>query len=272
MRQLATILHDIAALKRPLHPGVAGAMRPEELRKWKEAIALWRIARPDGDAAYCALLDECAAIEKTSAEFRARESCLRDAGVPSRILASLDAPRDTDALSLAREFCASEFRWLVLVGRTGIGKSVAAAFVCDVASRLAPVTWISAAECLDSLQRFDAAAMAANLRRVSMLVLDDLGTEGRIGPLQALLSARHDDNRRTVITANLSTAALRERLGTRVADRVRSSSLVLRAPTAESMRVPSDRRQVGSPATQRVTTESPEPGGLSTNDTETVPR
>jgi DNA replication protein DnaC len=73
------------------------------------------------------------------------------------------------------------------------------------------------------------------------LVLDDIGTEFNDGKgmfaakLDRLLDARYREYRRTLITTNLTGAALAERYDSRVIDRIREGA-VWQTITGESMR------------------------------------
>jgi DNA replication protein DnaC len=74
----------------------------------------------------------------------------------------------------------------------------------------------------------------ARLGDVHLLVVDDIGAEAQTawgsGLLGELLNARHQDLKRTIITSNLTREAFKERVGERVADRVREDGEVVDLP------------------------------------------
>src|SRR6185503_21067088 len=69
------------------------------------------------------------------------------------------------------------------------------------------------------------AAELATLKRVRLLVLDEVGAEHLTDSARALLSellnARYEGSLRTVLTANLDEKTLETRLGKRIFDRIR---------------------------------------------------
>lgn len=113
---------------------------------------------------------------------------------------------------------------LVLSGDKGVGKSIAAAFAL---SRLSGA-WLWARRSLGDVD-FD----LAEAERTRLLVLDDLGTEysGANGyaveRAAALLELRHAEGRRTIVTTNLLPAAIEERYGARLLDRLRERARVV---------------------------------------------
>lgn len=73
----------------------------------------------------------------------------------------------------------------------------------------------------------DASARLEVVKHVECLVLDDLGAEHRseftASLLFELLQHRHEEALRTVVTTNLNPEAFRERVGSRLYDRIRSA-------------------------------------------------
>ena len=69
------------------------------------------------------------------------------------------------------------------------------------------------------------------LARTPLLVLDDYGTEHVSAFARScwhqVLAARHEDERPTILTANLTRPQLREALGSRLADRIASDCTML---------------------------------------------
>lgn len=141
---------------------------------------------------------------------------------------------------------------LVLLGKTGVGKSVAAAWcVMEWGSErpwwrgnpggpLKPaVVWLyvppvqALTLVLEENQRALDNALAAEL-----LVLDEVVLEaGKAGAaaVRTLIARRLDSGRPVVLTTNLDAAQLREALGSNISDRLRQCGRFPRLP-AESMR------------------------------------
>jgi DNA replication protein DnaC len=162
------------------------------------------------------------------------EADLRRVGIPDRAIATITGDLDeTDALRAVRAFLATNDSFLVLAGRPGTGKTVAAArgllevppehvgIVNDpfVSRDGAPTTIqrprtvrFTDAHELAQASNFDG-DLWGQLRRVHLLVIDDTGRElldntGRaLGNLVNLLCRRHDDAKRTICTTNLEAQA-----------------------------------------------------------------
>jgi DNA replication protein DnaC len=121
-------------------------------------------------------------------------------------------------------------RGLVLVGPTGTGKSMLAAGITQRARSLGISTrWVSVASWLEELEtlrqvsREEWAREQERLRRVRLLVLDDLGAEdvrAWARRLDAIVSARYDARLSLLVTTNLGPDALRRTYGDRVASRL----------------------------------------------------
>lgn len=163
------------------------------------------------------------------------------AGVPYAAIAKLrQGPSKSTALAAAREFNKdSQALFLLLLGPTGVGKTLAAALVVvDFASKWPwnlqplggmqePIRWVDSVT-LTRLSAFDdeAKRYVEALKACHLLVLEDAGDEGTElgrGVFVELLMARHAKGRRTVITANLRPPTFRGRYGAAVADRIRES-------------------------------------------------
>lgn len=177
----------------------------------------------------------------------AASNALKRSGCPAVTFEALSATHPTPALEKAQEFKArprSEVFGLVLLGTTGIGKSVAAAYAarwCLYEFRLSEqpsgsarewARWFTGAE-LGRLYTHDRDDRRdwEKLKTCGVLVLDDLGTEAadaRVGEaLWELVDARTGNRRPTIISANLKAAEFKARYGDRVADRLRPCSIVL---------------------------------------------
>jgi len=149
---------------------------------------------------------------------------------------------DTPPVLFMREWIkAGPKAWaLVMLGDTGVGKSVAAALAWlllrdeDRAVAQAPgvyadlrgVSWVRAR----TLQRLSYNARSDALQRFAAahgLIVDELGSEDERTrqALQEVIEERGDAKRRTVITSNLSADEFREAYGDRLLDRLRGAGL-----------------------------------------------
>lgn len=178
-------------------------------------------------------------------------------GVPASVLVCLNRLEPRPALDAAKVWWhgdKSTAPGLVLVGAPGTGKSVAAAWVVLQAARawdwngqptggdLAPFVWLegtrlSALSVLGDREagELDAAA------RTRLLVLDDAGREGNRPALEALsdvMTERLDKRRPTALTTNLTGQPFLARYGTALADRFRTSAVVVNLARSESLRKP----------------------------------
>jgi DNA replication protein DnaC len=189
---------------------------------------------------------------------RATAQELRRADVPDDAIAALDTLRHEAPVGLAEAFLkqgTTDARFLLLLGKKGTGKTVAAALVmADIighvlqrarpsggeAQRGPPGMFVRATT-LSRLSAYDAADKAwfEDMCRTPILVLDDVGTElaGDVfrAHLYELLDRRYSKSRRTVITSNLDKKAFAERYGDRIADRLRERGMAAEF-TGESLR------------------------------------
>lgn len=172
---------------------------------------------------------------------------LKSAGVPAEYLN--DARRDFP--SKAKSRIAAEAWWagdkgqkpaLVLCGDTGVAKSTTAAWAAlqwatqwtwqgpSGGKQTAPVVWLGGLE-LQRIGGFDAnaALMLDAAEATSLLVIDDAGREGNRPAIQALsdvVQSRCDKRRLTVISANTTGEAFRQRYGIPLADRLRACAVI----------------------------------------------
>jgi hypothetical protein len=155
-----------------------------------------------------------------------------------------EGAQETVCIAAARKFLAAPPRMLpglVLVGPTGVGKTVAAAFVVrDFARKwdwngqptgpaMPPAIWLPARR-LTSLSAFDDAdaELFRHALKTRLLVLDDVGDEATDfakARLTDLLMQRLDDARRTVITSNLTAERFKARYGEALTDRINTRTL-----------------------------------------------
>jgi hypothetical protein len=167
---------------------------------------------------------------------RERLQLCKQWGIPERLLREIRNLRQTPAVqAVERWFGGPRESWCaVLAGPVGIGKSQAAAWWLwrETKDRRpaknaeqAQIAWWTAAK-LARVSSFDGSLEQAT---AGLLVIDDLGTEYLDGKgnfqarLDEILTERHGDYRRTVITTNLSKARFIGDYGGRVADRVRDA-------------------------------------------------
>lgn len=165
------------------------------------------------------------------------EARLRKAGVPADALATLGHLTQSPALKAGSAFTRNRARmFLVLLGPTGVGKTVAAARVAQEFCRHfawnaqptsqrppEPLLFVEARR-LTRLPGFADESWLDELRQTHLLILDDAGDEATEFGKQALLGlllSRYTRQRRTVLTANLTADALRARYGEALADRLR---------------------------------------------------
>ncbi len=169
--------------------------------------------------------------ERVAAAQRGRRMRLLDWGVPRKDLDRVFGGEllPTDAMSSAKLY--PDKTILVLSGANGCGKTTAAAWwiaqrgpVFDDMETRDPL-FVSAPH-LCRYSRYNVAEMHV-LEMARRLVIDDLGTEymddkGHFCSfLDGLINVRYANELPTLITTNLPAAEFRERLGERIADRIR---------------------------------------------------
>jgi DNA replication protein DnaC len=174
----------------------------------------------------------------------ARLTALEAAGVPRKVLGALDEPEERAAIRFVREWLAGGKTFLFLAGDVDTGKTFAAAFALsewlrraqqaareidrEVARAMAEkgveaavhafcaherpargVPLFRKARQIATMSQFDEEGWRM-LYRAPLLVVDDLGTEpldekgwGEAAILD-LIDRRYDDERRTILTTNLS--------------------------------------------------------------------
>lgn len=208
-------------------------------RRQREEMDAWVAANPVLARAWDEAVEEGEARKRAAQARASMEWQLQRAGTPARLMTILmgDGLRETPAVRAVRDWMDGERTFLVLTGGTGAGKTLAA---CQALGRGGLFERAVAAGRL-GLYGDDDVARMRSLRRAKVLVLDDLGAEfaGDVWRAQfdELVDERYGQQRRTVITTNLSPEALRERYGARVVDRLRHDGLVV-ACGSESLRKP----------------------------------
>lgn len=221
------------------------AAHPVEAQRRAQLIRELEVetARADREAA------ERDAVER---HLRVAGARLERSGVGERSLAAAAAPQDTEALGVVKRWLGEKgLTWLVLCGPKGTGKSVAATWAVREAIRSGGTGAFRGAAALAKLSGFDAgAAEMAHLKRVHLLVLDDVGTELLTEYARAqfheLLDHRHENYGRTILTSNLmwlpttrngvTTPGLEGRLGERLVDRMAQAGRRVQLAPQKSMR------------------------------------
>lgn len=141
-------------------------------------------------------------------------------GVPREIAwdAAFERLEDSAPLLRVRQWLASAAEALVLAGPPGTGKTTAAYYAIVTAGG----SLVKAATLARASMFGDDIAEASELH--SLLVLDDLGAEAISKTFPAvvdeIIDRRYDARLRTLVTTNLPRAALLERYGVRVVERI----------------------------------------------------
>lgn len=164
-------------------------------------------------------------------EASARLTSLRESGIPltDEMRRSIvnDGLSQTQALVVAQQWHESwatpkSLQVLVLIGRPGVGKGVAAAWVaarthCPVYLKARALVSYHSASFGEERARYEQAV------RTNFLVIDEVGTEQRESKsaIQDIIDDRIGNRRRTMLISNLSKAALLERLDERTVDRLK---------------------------------------------------
>lgn len=236
MRAINEITAEMAALGRP----VARFYPPSALNASRAALAEWREKHPDKAAKFNELGDELREAEAVLAEQEAATrrlqrmmELLERSGVGERSLHAATDPHDWDAVVETRRWLATGTQtWLVLVGGKGTGKSVAATWAVREACKRGDSAFFRRASEVARLSTFDAGAdELTRLRKCALLVVDDLGTENLTAHAQGLFfeifDVRHENHLRTIITSNVGRQQLKERLGERLTDRLKSDGRII---------------------------------------------
>lgn len=204
--------------------------------------------------------------EHEAAEEARLAAHLESCGVPRRnveVLASVDRLQDTAAVVGVREWIRSGKTFCLLAGGFGTGKTMAAGAVLKMARKNVAFWDHAAARPVDSWRYSKseglfvrAAELAstspyaeegrghwARVRRISWLVVDDLGMErlDNAGIWQEqfdlLMDSRYSERRRTVLSTNLDAEAFAQRYLGRAMDRVKHDGMVVLCGS-ESLRRP----------------------------------
>jgi hypothetical protein len=215
------------------------------------------LQRQHGLIPYRQLLQEAGEARGRAQDGAGLESRLQKLGVPWRALASLRQLQDCQLIDLAKKFMAADRSLcplLTLVGPTGIGKTVASAWVFREMARRTPAErstgsseplwWVQAPE-FNRVSAFsgDDETRLRAMEQAALLVVDEVGDEVTglaVSTLRDLWMAREAAGRRTVITSNLEPQAFRAKYGDAMWDRAAKRGIL---PDCQKM--PSRRRREG---------------------------
>jgi DNA replication protein DnaC len=244
-----------SALQRLL--GVIGTLPDSkecERHKGQTAVFIEEATSRSGRPVY-----RCPLCVNDSAAIR-REHAIVSAGVPADVRhATLDnfnvdrpnvkmsAGMNTPAkfLEIAREFHARTCRNGLICGKVGIGKShLAAAIAIDRIEHGWPVAWIECSrlfrEWHESYSKNGPDAIIARLTGANLLVLDEIA----LTPLPKdgeeilfeILNGRHKSGVQSLLLSNEPVPAVRDWLGERISDRLRSGTILAAYGEWDSMR------------------------------------
>jgi DNA replication protein DnaC len=178
---------------------------------------------------------------------------LQRLGVPARALLALRGVQETPAIAEARKYLQAPAEWcqfLALFGPTGLGKTVAAAYVFREAARAIspdlptgtpePLVWVQGPDFtrVSAFSPEDERKLKA-MRSAQLLVVDELGDEATnigVAAVRDVLMHRESQGRRSVLTSNLRPEVFRERYGAALWDRLDKRGLIPNLAKAQSMR------------------------------------
>lgn len=171
--------------------------------------------------------------EKAIEMVAAKRKRLLKAGAPEYHLKHVYdvEPVDCQALREVREWVKLDTEFLLLLGGLGTFKTGSAVYAM---TEIDDAVFASAEE-LPLLGGFDDEQQKRfkRLKECELLILDDLATEYQdakgwsLAAFNSLMNARYSQDRKTIITANLTSARLKEIYGERAAERIRESGRIV---------------------------------------------
>lgn len=238
--EFATLEARLAEIGRPsgFMSGPTSWPPARRIEQARRELREWEAAHPELAAEHQrvrARLDQLEALkleqQQDAAERERVDLAMLASGAGEKSIAAAMSPRETPALALVRDWLKSGKTFLLLTGSPRTGKSVAAAYAMRRAlENHRTVLLIRAAEesrC--SGYGPEAEARLKLLRRVGLLVIDDMATEmlGEVWKqtLDDVIDARHEGKLRTVITTNLDTPTFMKRYGIRIEKRIEEDGL-----------------------------------------------
>lgn len=202
---------------------------PKIGEEWLARIRAWEQANPEISKAWAeALLEE---NERREME-RERElmlATLRTSGISDRAVGAFACGLEkTPATEAVRTFLGSGKTFLLLMGSTGAGKTLATTLALAQHSGGLFVRSLELAR-LSSYDKADRARLE-RAHECRFLVIDDLGAEllhnAWLPMLDELIDIRWGSRRQTIITTNLDSAAFKQRYGARISDRIRDDGFI----------------------------------------------
>ena len=221
----------IRALGRPKLTRFADALRQGAVDEVRILQATWDATHPEEAAERRHLLVAAAKLqgeveaERYAEAVRARDLETMRGLVGDRIAKNLHAPREEAPLLVARQWLTSDAWALTLCGSKGNGKTFAAAWAA-LRSAWRPVVWLhSPTACARPLYGPQAQSDMDRAQRAPLFVLDEFGAELASAPwmtmLEAVLGVRYARGLKTIVTSNLGMDKFKERMGERLADRLK---------------------------------------------------
>jgi DNA replication protein DnaC len=208
---------------------VFGRWRAENQRV-RDEHATWEQANPELWAAWREASDENWDWNQRQRAAAERRERVASSGISERAIdAWLGGLEKWPAVEALQDWMLSGKTFLLLLGVTGTGKTVAAAEA--IASTYGVGIFRRAVE-MARMSVFDRADRdkLEQIRRCDLLVIDDLGTEmahdGWRPVLDEVIDVRYGGRRQTIITSNLDAKMLRARYGDRVMDRIRDDGMI----------------------------------------------
>lgn len=250
--KLIAIDDELVALGRPLPPVVSwlsGGQRGDFNARtvaWRQQLEAWEEANPQAAIRWSELRQDYITQERHELRARYDDDAwnyeqLRHIGCPDKFIDTIRGTmRETQSWRAARDWML-DLPWsLMLVGGTGCGKSVAAAWVAHQRlMRGFGVHWVDCPRQSEaSMYGVEAELRRFQCRTAHTLVLDDLGSGRReretkpgeanhlwLAWLDDVLGSRANEGRKTVITTNRTAVELKAWLGERLVDRLRDGTV-----------------------------------------------
>jgi DNA replication protein DnaC len=211
-------------------PQVLGGNVNERMRSLREFMD-WRAANPAKAAEWDALHARYDAVDLA---LNAIARVPREAPKPlNRLQKAVKNPDELMAIVRSRRWLDSEERKhnLILLGSHGLGKTVAALWLVERMHERRLRGEVVCAYDLSGMSPWNDSASLNRFCSVDLLVIDDFGKEMQTSAtsemLTRIIDRRYIEEKRTVITANLSRADLRNRFGASTSDRISESCEVV---------------------------------------------
>ena len=139
-------------------------------------------------------------------------------------------PEHLESLEAVERWIGSGRDGLLLMGTVGTGKSTIAASLCRAWTDILTVARFYQCDIVAERIRQDESYKYEVAFQKGLIVLDDLGTEGKVygeESLPFILYRRYERNLPTVITTNLNLEQIARKYGERISDRLRTYSRIV---------------------------------------------